>query len=121
MVKVWVGVVIEKGNQVLLGRRFGKWCFPGGHLKFGESFEECAKREIKEEVGIKINNIRFSKVTNDIMKKEGKHYISIFMKADYVSGKPKILEPDKCDKWKWFSWNKLPKNLFVPVVNYLKK
>jgi len=118
IVKVWLGVVVKKNNKLLLGKRFGKWCFPGGHLEFGEEFKDCAKREMKEEVGIKIKNIRFSKITNDVMR--DKHYISIFMEADYVSGEPKVLEPDKCDEWKWFGWSNLPDNLFVPVTNYLK-
>ena len=82
--KVGVGVIIIKGNKVLLGKRKnshgeGSWCFPGGHLEFNESLENCAKREVLEETGVKIKNIRFETITNDIFKDEGKHYITIFM------------------------------------------
>ena len=32
----------------------GAWVLPGGHIEVGESLEECAIREIKEETGIEI-------------------------------------------------------------------
>lgn len=68
--KVGVGVEILRGNQVLLGKRKGTgfadsfYSSPGGHLEWGESFEECAKREIFEETGLEVTNIRFICLTN---------------------------------------------------------
>jgi hypothetical protein len=49
--RVGVGIIITKGNQVLLLRRHnahgaGSWSTPGGHLDFGESPEACAIRSI---------------------------------------------------------------------------
>jgi 8-oxo-dGTP diphosphatase len=124
--KVGVGIIIIKENKVLLGRRKnahgdGSWSFPGGHLEFNETPEHCAAREVMEETGIKIKNIRFGTITNDIFKKEKKHYITIHMLSDYASGKVKIKEPDKFEKIEWFEWNKLPKPLFVPLQNLLKQ
>ncbi len=80
--KVGLGVCIRKDGKVLLGKRKnthgeGDWCFPGGHLEFNETWEDCAIRETKEETGIKIKNIRLATATNDIFKKEGKHYITM--------------------------------------------
>ncbi len=117
---------IIKDKQILLGKRVGShgantWCPPGGHLEFGETFEECIIRETFEEVGIKIKNIRFLGITNDIFKKEKKHYITIAMLAEYDSGLVKIMEPKKCLDWKWFSVNKFPKELFLPTKNLLKQ
>ena len=124
--KVGVGVCIIKGNKILLGKRKnahgdGTWSVPGGHLEFNESWEDCVMRETFEEVGIKIKNISFSTATNDIFEKEGKHYITIFMLAEYDSGEVKIMEPDKCEQWKWFTWDNLPKPLFIPIQNLLNK
>jgi 8-oxo-dGTP diphosphatase len=67
---VGIGAAIIKEGKVLLGKRIAKhgsgtWCFPGGHLDFMESFEECARRETREEAGIEIENIRVGLVTND--------------------------------------------------------
>ncbi len=123
--KVGVGVIIIKDGKVLLGKRKnahgdGSWSFPGGHLELNESWEDCASRETMEEVGITIKNIRFGAVTNDVFHIEKKHYVTIFMLAEYDSGEITIMEPDKCERWNWFEWDKLPQPLFVPIQNLCK-
>ncbi len=123
--RVGIGVIIYKKDKVLLGKRRnahgeGSWCFPGGHLEYGETFESCAKREVQEETGLKISNIRRGPYTNDIFEKESLHYITLYMLADYESGSEKVREPEKCEKWEWFHWDKLPQPLFLPIEN-LKK
>ena len=124
--KVGIGVIVIKDEKVLLGKRKnahgeGAWSFGGGHLEFGESWEECAAREILEETGITIKNIRFGLATNDIFKNEEKHYITIFMISDYDSGEVAVMEPDKCEQWQWFEWANLPQPLFIPIENLLKQ
>jgi 8-oxo-dGTP diphosphatase len=57
--RVGIGVIILKNGRVLLGKRksshgTGTWHFPGGHLEFGESLEDCSRREVLEETGMKI-------------------------------------------------------------------
>lgn len=117
--KVGVGVVIAKNGKVLLGKRkkspgMGTWCFPGGHLEFGETVKEGAIRETKEETRLKIFNLKIGPYTNDIFKKDNKHYITLFVTAQ-TKGEPQVLEPDKCETWLWFDWDELPKPLFLPV------
>jgi len=123
---IGIGVIVIKNNKVLLGKRKnshgeGTWCFPGGHLEFNEEIEECGKREVLEETGIKIKNIKLGPFTNDIFKKEGKHYVTLFLISDYDSGKVRVMEPDKFEKWEWIEWGKLPKPLFLPIQNLLKQ
>ena len=124
--KVGVGVFVIKDNKVLLGKRKnahgeGTWCLPGGHLEFNEELEACARREVLEETGVTIKNIRFATITNDIFKKEGKHYITVFMRSEFDSGTVRLMEPDRCEKWEWFDWDKLPSPLFIPLQNLLKQ
>lgn len=47
------GVVINQKEEVLLIFRRGKWDLPKGKLDEGETIEECAIREVKEETGLK--------------------------------------------------------------------
>lgn len=123
--KVGVGVYIIKDKKVLLLKRKGShgegnWSPPGGHLEMGESFKECAKRETKEETGVEIKNVKIAGVTNDIFSNDV-HYITIAVMAEIKSGKPQIKEPDKSSDIGWFSFNKLPSSLFLPVKNFLKE
>ncbi len=123
--KVGLGVIVVKDSKVLLGQRLnahgeGSWCPPSGHLEFGESWEECAIREVLEETGLKVKNITFVICTNDIFKEENKHYITIYVQAEWTSDEPKVLEPDKMIKWQWFDWNNLPQPLFLPVQHLVE-
>lgn len=124
--KVGVGVILVKDNKVLLLKRKnahgeGTWSFPGGHLEFNEEFEDCVAREVEEETGIAVSNIRFAGLTNDIFKKENKHYITVFMLCDWKAGEAQIKEPEKCVELGWHAWENLPKPLFLPIVNLLKQ
>ncbi len=94
---------------------------PGGHLELGESWADCAARETLEEVGCHIKDIEFLAITNDVMEAEGKHYISIWMTADWASGEPTIMEPDKVEALSWRTFHDLPENLFEPCWTNLRK
>jgi len=123
---VGVAVIINKENKVLLGKRksalgTGQWAFPGGHLEFNESIEDCARREVREETGLEIKNIRFGPFTNDIFPEAQKHYITLYVIADYAQGTLEPKEPDKCDQWEWFPWEDLPEPKFLPLRNLLNR
>ncbi len=124
--KIGIGVIVWKNDKFLLGKRKNAhgedtWSFPGGHLEYGESWTDCAKREVEEETNLKIKNLTFFDVTNDVFYHEKKHYVTIFMASEYESGELKNREPDKCDQWVWADWEHLPENLFLPIVDLLKQ
>ncbi|MCR4702878.1 MAG: NUDIX hydrolase [Saccharofermentans sp.] len=53
-------VINEKGEILLEKRRDnGYWDYPAGSMELGESFEECARREVFEETGIKCGELVF--------------------------------------------------------------
>ncbi|OQR90770.1 hypothetical protein ACHHYP_05276 [Achlya hypogyna] len=141
--RVGVGVLIFSPSHpgcVLIGVRkgshgTGKLALPGGHLEFGESWEECAIREVKEETSkplhsalphlvaldLDIANCTLAYTTNDIMEADEKHYITIFMQATISASQvPELTEPDKCEGWIWQDWAslktpELQARLFLPL------
>ena len=124
---VGCGVFIIKEGKILLGKRqkgsshgSGTWCLPGGSLEFGETFDEFAKRETKEECGLEIGLMSQVAVTNNIFKDEDIHSITLFFSTNWIKGEPLVNEPDKIAQWNWFSWDNLPEPLFLPL-ELLKK
>jgi 8-oxo-dGTP diphosphatase len=121
--KVGVGVMILKDGKVLLGKRKGKhgageYAWPGGHLEYMESFTDCARREVQEETGLEIENIRFLRLLN--MKSYDKHYVDIALVCDWKSGEPELREPEKCESWNWHDLDNLPSPLFAALPSYLE-
>ena len=111
--------MVFKDGKVLLGERLGShgagsYASPGGHLEYMESFEDCARRETMEETGIEIQNIRLLRVSN-LKEYAPKHYVHISLAADWKSGEPRAMEPEKCAKWEWFDPEHLPENLFATL------
>jgi 8-oxo-dGTP diphosphatase len=114
--KVGVGVMIVKNGSVLLGKRRGshgegEYAFPGGHLEYMESFEQCAQRETLEECGVEIEHIRFQFLAN-VTTYAPHHYVHIGLLADWKSGLPEVLEPEASGPWEWYDLDHLPQPLF---------
>ncbi|MFZ6026549.1 MAG: nucleotide triphosphate diphosphatase NUDT15 [Chloroflexota bacterium] len=121
--RVGVGMVITRGDEVLLLRRKnvhgeGTWSTPGGHLECGESPEACAAREAREETGIEVSGVRFVGITNDVFD-ETRHYITIWMCGDYLSGEAHVAAEYESSQVGWFSWDALPQPLFLPLQHLL--
>jgi 8-oxo-dGTP diphosphatase len=114
--RVGIGVTVLKGGKVLLGRRrgshgAGEYATPGGHLEYLESFDTCARREVREECGLEVANVRFQFVAN-VTTYAPRHYVHVGLLADWESGEPRVLEPEKCEGWEWYSLADLPGPLF---------
>lgn len=114
--KVGIAAIVVKNGKFLLGKRKGShgaatYASPGGHLEYMESIENCVKREVMEEAGLEVTNVRFLRL-NNLKDFAPKHYIDIAMLCDWKSGEPKVMEPEKCEGWAWYDFDKLPSPIF---------
>ncbi len=121
---VGVAVIVKKEGYVLLGKRknshgAGTWALPGGHLEFNESIADCAAREVFEETALHIKNVQHAAFTNDVFVEEQKHYVTLFVTAEYDCGNLDVKEPHKCERWAWFRWDELPSPLFLPLEHLI--
>ena len=119
-------MLLIKDGKILLGKRkgahgAGEYAGFGGHLEELEAFEGGLLRELAEEGGpdIKVKNLRFLSVTN-LRKYAPKHYVDIGMVAEWESGEPQIMEPDKIESWGWHDIDNLPEPLFGVIENYVE-
>ena len=120
-----VGVVVRRGDELLLVRRMGAhgagtWSTPGGHLDFGEDPARCAAREAEEETGVTIGAARFLGVTNDVFADHAKHYVTLWFGAEHEAGEASRLASHELDEVAWFREDALPERLFPPLQRLLE-
>ena len=130
-IKVGIGVMILDGNKILLGHRsknrkdtggFSEvdcWTVPGGKQEYNETFLEGAKREVKEETNLDVDELELFNASDDIQS--DRHYITLQVIAKKHSGKLKIMEPTKEDDWQWFDLDDLPEKLYSPSRKFIEK
>jgi mutator protein MutT len=116
-------IINEKEEALLLKRggatrnNAGYWSQPGGTVEFGETVDEAIIREIKEELNVDIELIRYLNYTDHIIPHEKQHWVAIAYLAKIVGGELKNMEPDKHEEIKWFPITEMPELLAATTVN----
>ena len=92
----WVGIgaIVFRGDRVLLAQRgkpprMGSWSLPGCAQHLGETAEECARRELREETGIEVGPLLLADVVDVISRDEAGiryHYTIIDYCGLWVAG-----------------------------------
>ncbi len=100
-------ILVKRGDQVLLTRKAewvpGRYSLVAGFVDFGESLEECAVREVFEETGIKIENVRYTGSQNWPFPAQ---MMAGFV-ADYSSGEI-VVDHNELEDAQWFNLNQMP-------------
>jgi 8-oxo-dGTP diphosphatase len=91
--RISVIVVTEDARILLVKHRKGSrqyWVLPGGRLEYGETFEECAVRELKEETGLDVAVKEIVFLSEAIAPDRSRHIVNVYMTADVVGGVLKV-------------------------------
>ena len=101
-------VRVEKAGKILLARHVQRisdlWTCLAGYVELGESAEDCVRREVREEAGIEVGNVRYVgsqhwPYPNQLM---------LGFRAEWKSGELR-LQPEELAEARWFEPAGLPK------------
>ena len=128
-------ILLNEKNEILLGRRTDNdyWDYPAGSMEIGESFEECARREVFEETGLTCGKLEY------FMELSGEDTFYEYPNGDQVylaviiyicrdfSGELKVQEEEVYEQ-RFFPIDRRPKipslkiksRIFEKVRNYIK-
>jgi len=118
-----VYLLLINDNKIVLSRRYntgfhdGEYSFPAGHLEGNETLTQAMVREAKEEIGVEISPEDLKLVHVMHRKEPNEERLNFFFVAEKWKGKPRNMEPGKCDDLRWFDLDKLPEN----TIPYIKQ
>ncbi len=108
---VGIGAVVTRtgpsGIEVLLIRRgnpprAGEWSIPGGRQEWGETIRETAAREVLEETGVTVRNLRLIDVVDGISRAGGAvtgHWTLVDFRAEWAAGEPRAGDDATDARW----------------------
>ena len=120
--------VFNDKDEVLMQLRtdYKKYGFPGGAMELGESFEEVARRELKEEINLDIIDLEMVKVLSgkdtyrEYPNGDKLYDITAIYVVKKYSGDLKVND-NESKKLEWFNVGNLPSNMTEHTKNYLEK
>jgi ADP-ribose pyrophosphatase YjhB (NUDIX family) len=117
-------VVIHREDQVLLGRRSGKfgkgkWCLPQGYVEFDDDFLTAARREVKEETGLDVEIRSILSVVSNFLSPR-LHTLAIILLARVVGGE--FCAADDLERLEWFPFSgPLPELAFEADAHIIER
>lgn len=125
-VGTWL-LIYNDNNEVLMQLRtdFNAWDFPGGTMEIDETIEEAAKRELKEETNLDLDEIKvldvFSgeKTYRKYPNGDELYVVSILCDVVKYHGDLKIND-DESKQLKWIKTNEIPRNLAPVTEKFIK-
>lgn len=105
---VGVGIVVFRGDEVLLAQRgkppnMGSWSIPGGAQELGETVHEAAARELREETGLEVDILGLVDVVDSIRRDDDGdvafHFTLVDMVAEWRAGEAIAGDDVPAVKW----------------------
>lgn len=108
-------VTNEKSEVLLLDhvlRPFSNWGLPGGFINTGEQPEQAVRREILEETGLQLNNVKL------IQARTNNTHVEIIFRAN-ASGKAEA-KSREINAAVWFNINEMPEEMSQKQKSYIR-
>lgn len=96
-------LLIQRGNEPFKG----KWAFPGGFMNMDETAEQCAKRELMEETGMSVNEMKQIGAYSDVDRDPRGRTVTVAF-LSVVEMPLRVAGGDDAAKAEWFPLNALP-------------
>ncbi len=100
-----------KDKILVLKRKNGFWEFPGGGIEWGETPEQSAIREFKEETALVPKNLKFLTITSATYKKEEENKHSIYIVYSAECENDQVILCGEHTEYRW---------LTIPELKFLK-
>jgi ADP-ribose pyrophosphatase YjhB (NUDIX family) len=125
--------LINEKQEILFAKRAqepykGKYDLPGGFLDFGENPSEAARRELQEEAGILLSDIRVLDITNNLYDENTSTVDIVFACHDWEGV---ISSHDDVESFEWhplsfmrseqFAFDKPYRRIYDALDKYLKE
>lgn len=103
-----VRIMLLRGDSILLVKHtyLDSWYLPGGGVKIGETYDVAIKREVHEELGCELNNIKLFGVYNNFFEYKNDSIVIFYTDDFVISGK----KDKEIENYRFFPQNKLPEN-----------
>ena len=108
--------LVQQEGKYLIARRFesaplgGYWEFPGGKCKSGEPYEDCVKREVREELGVEVEVLGLYRMIDHVYPDRTVQLY--FYRCRIVAGEPKAIGSQEI---RWAKREELGQYRFPPA------
>ena len=121
-------IVIDNGKVLLIQHLKGHWDIPKGHMEAGETEQETALREVKEETGVDVEIISDKKSTLEYTVENGNLKEVIYFIAKKIGGEEKAQETE-VSEIRWLAFDEAvemltydnSKELLRKAINFIEK